>query len=197
MNPDVSVQSMSPILDEPAVRAAAFRITVPFYHEMGRLGLVDRSVELLDGVIVRKMSKSPLHMFVLQRLQRLLLAAASSGQLVRTEGPITVGSSEPEPDLAVVEGNESDFAERHPSSALLVVEVAIYSVDLDRRKAAIYASADVAEYWLVEPECARVTVHRLPAGGAYQSVTVLADRDSLACEAIPSLRVVVSELFRR
>lgn len=188
---------MSAILDEPAVRARALRITVPFYHELGRLGLVDKSVELLDGVIVEKMSKSPLYMFVLQRLQRILLAAAGFDRLVRTEGPVTLGTSEPEPDLSVVEGRDADFADHHPTSALLVVEVAVSSVEVDRRKASIYAEAMIPEYWLVEPERECVTVYRAPAQGGYADVSTLSASDTLTCSALPALRIPLSEIFRR
>lgn len=188
---------MSAILDEPAVRAAALRITVPFYHELGRLGLVDKTVELLDGVIVKKMSKSPLHSSVSRRLALLIAAALRPGQILLREDPITTSASEPEPDIAVVEGSEDDFVEHHPETALLAVEVAISSVEIDRRKATIYAEAGVVEYWLVEPERGCVTVYRSPDRGVYSETVSYSDSDRLVCSTIPDLQVSLSELFRR
>lgn len=163
---------MSEILDEPAVRRAVYPISVEFYQQLGELGVLDRNTELLDGVIVRKMSQSPLHSAVARRLYRMIAAALGNNQFVTREDPIITNHSAPEPDLAVIQGDEDEFVNRHPQTALLAVEIAVSSVELDRRKACIYAGAGIPEYWLVEPEAARVTVFREPQDGAYQSVEV-------------------------
>lgn len=186
---------MSSILDEPAVRRAVFPVSVEFYHELGRLGLLDKSVELLEGVIIRKTPKSPLHVFVVHRLQRFITAALKSGQLLLRNDPITTGRSEPEPDLAVVEGTEEDLYRQHPQTALLVVEAAVTSGALDRRKAAIYAGARVSEYWLVEPENRRVTVFREPAGDRFQQVSSATEPEAVTSIALSDLRVNLRELF--
>jgi Uma2 family endonuclease len=186
---------MSAILDEPAVRRAAFPVSVEFYHELGRLGMVDQSVELLDGVIVSKMSKSPLHAATLDRLDDLIRAALRPGLRLRHESPITADGSEPEPDLAVVEGSLRDLATHHPKTALLVVEVAVSSVEIDRRKAVIYARAGIPEYWLVEPEARRITVFRQPSTAGYGTERVFSADDLLTSEALPALSLKVGELF--
>lgn len=186
---------MSTILDEPAVRRAVFPVSVEFYHELGRLGFLDQSVELLDGVIVSKMSKSPLHVTTIDRLDDLVRAALRPGLRLRHESPITTGISEPEPDLSVIEGSPGDFTRHHPTTALLVIEVAISSVEIDRRKAAIYARAGVQEYWLVEPEARRITVFRQPAGDAYGLESVFTEEAALTSEALPALSFKVGELF--
>jgi Uma2 family endonuclease len=187
---------MSQILEEPAVRQAVYPISVEFYHQLGSLGLLDRNTELLDGVIVRKMSKSPLHSWVARELSRIIAAALRPGQLLIREDPITMDTSEPEPDIAVVEGDNEDYRQEHPRRALLVVEVAISSVELDRRKASIYAGAGIPEYWLVEPESARVTVFRRPQDGAYLSVEVREAGQTLDSVSLPGLKVELARLFR-
>lgn len=186
---------MSAILDEPAIRRAAFPVTVEFYHELGRLGMLDKSVELLDGVIVSKMSKSPLHVTTLELLDDLIRAALRPGLRLRHESPLTTDSSEPEPDLAVVEGSPRDFSKQHPTTALLVIEVAISSVEIDRRKAIIYARAGVGEYWLVEPEARQITIFRQPSADGYGFERVLAADAALTCEALPALSSKVGEVF--
>lgn len=188
---------MSAILEEPAVRRAVYPISVEFYHQLGRLGLLDRNTELLDGIIVKKISKSPLHSAVARRLFRIIAAALKEGQFVTREDPITMDASEPEPDLAVISGSEDDYVDEHPRQALLVVEVAVSSVELDHRKAAIYAAAGIPEYWLVEPEAARVTVFRRPETGQYQSVEALDSGQTLVSTALSGLTVNLAELFRR
>lgn len=186
---------MSAILDEPAVRRAVWPVSVEFYHELGRLGVLDRRVELLDGIIVTKMSKSPLHASVVRRLAKLIGATLGPGEELLREDPLTLETSEPEPDLAVVLGQESDFQTRHPSSAQLVVEVAVTSVEIDRRKAAIYGRAAVPEYWLVEPESRRITVFRNPTPLGYDSEQLLEAGDTLTSQVIPGLSFRVGDLL--
>lgn len=78
--------------------------------------------------------------------------------------------SEPEPDVAVVA--RGDYLDGHPRQAFLVVEVARTSADEDRRiKGALYASAGVPEYWLVNLAEHVVEVFREPAVGAYRQAT--------------------------
>ena len=52
---------------------------------------------------------------------------------------------------AVVRGERRDFREEHPTTATLVVEVAVSSVAWDRENASLYAEAGVEEYWMVLP----------------------------------------------
>ena len=59
---------------------------------------------------------------------------------------------DPEPDIAIVEGEHGDrrYDDAHPKTALLVVEVAGTSLRKDRkRKASLYASAKIEDYWVV------------------------------------------------
>ena len=49
---------------------------------------------------------------------------AGSGRHVRTQMPLAAGAdSEPEPDVAVVDGSDFDYLDAHPATARLVVEV--------------------------------------------------------------------------
>jgi hypothetical protein len=67
---------------------------------------------------------------------------------------------------------------RHPASALLVIEVAVTSLAIDLgRKAALYAAADVPEYWVVDvpgKRCTSLAVRaRLPGqnfAGAHERI---------------------------
>ena len=78
-------------------------------------------------------------------------------------------------------GTFEDFANSHPTSALLVVEVADTTLDYDRgRKASLYASAGIADYWIVNLRdkhlevCRRPVRDRLqPFGFRYDQITVL------------------------
>lgn len=78
-------------------------------------------------------------------------------------------NDEPEPDLAVVSGAPRDYAEDHPSTAVLVVEVAETSLAFDRGvKKALYAEFGIPEYWIVDVIERVVEIHRSPQGAEYR-----------------------------
>lgn len=68
---------------------------------------------------------------------------------------------------------DEDYGHVHPSTALLVVEVARTGLDADLQvKPALYAAAGVAGYRVVDPGERVVHVHRQPGAGGYADVTV-------------------------
>jgi Uma2 family endonuclease len=186
---------VNPLLDQPAIRARVHRVTVEEYHRMGELGMLDESHELLRGYIVKKMPKSPLHVRILQKLLMLLIRSVPSGMFVRPEQPLTFGDSEPEPDLSVVRGGPDDWAEHHPATAELVVEISVSTIEADVEKADIYAEAGVPEYWLVRPEAAELDVYRMPSNGRYAEKVTLRGGDTLRCGSIAGVEVKLGELF--
>ena len=163
--------TMSSILDNPAVSGSVLRLKVNQYHELSESGIIPERTELLSGIMVEKCGKSPLHTWTVQFLTEWLQESTTTAESVRVEQPLTFSDSEPEPDLAVVRGTRDDFMLAHPQTAELVIEVAISTEQVDREKAAIYATAGVSEYWLILPTKRTVVVHRHPTDGQYSSVT--------------------------
>jgi Uma2 family endonuclease len=72
--------------------------------------------------------------------------------------------SEPEPDLSVVVGDERTYlGTGHPTTALLVVEISLTSLEFDHRtKGSLYASAGIKDYWIVNLQGRCVEVYRSP-----------------------------------
>jgi Uma2 family endonuclease len=186
---------MTALLDLPDVRERVHRVSVANYHRLGELGLISEDVELLRGIIVDKMSKSPLHEFISERLLDLLRAMVPDAFRVRQERPLSLGDSVPEPDISIVRGKPSDWVNAHPSSALLVVEIAIASVPLDRNKAEIYAQAGIPEYWLIRAQERQVDIYRKPVEGSYEVKFTLGMADILACASIPEIQLKVVDIF--
>jgi Uma2 family endonuclease len=118
--------------------------------------------------VIEKTSKSPLHRTVASLLYKLLLNQLPTDLSVWKEEPLTLADSEPEPDISVTRGRESDFAAAHAATAELVVEIAASSVALDRENASLYAEARVKEYWIVLAPQRQVEVYRLPERGHYR-----------------------------
>lgn len=185
------------LLELPSVRRQISPLSVEEYHRMGELNENGRRTELIRGVVIEKIPRSPLHARLVRRLFRSIQAAAGSGLFVLKEDPLTLVDSEPEPDVAVVAGVEDDFDNFHPTTALLVVEVAITTIEIDREKAALYAEANVPEYWIVIPERGLVEVYTSPRAGLYTERRILttADGGTLVSAALPALRVDLGSLF--
>jgi len=166
------------ILENAEIRQRVAPVTIERYHRMIELGLFDQwPVELVNGVIVEKMSKSEMHLFLVQFLFRALTNFCPEDRfLVRKEDPLTIGDSEPEPDISVVLGTLNDFRHKKPTTAQFVIEVAISSLALDRAKAAEYGKAGVPEVWIVVPEEHRTEVYRRSTNGeSTEVITVPAD----------------------
>ena len=170
---------------------ALTRISVEDFHRISELGIYDKRAELIRGVVFEKPPMSPLHFTASKRLHERLLP----GVTVRHEGSLTLRDSEPLPDLAIVAGSDADFSHCHPTTAELIIEVAVSSVIKDREMAAIYAEAGVKEYWIVLPEERRLEAHRRCEGGVYRERQIYAGEEEIACTALPAVRVSLSALF--
>jgi len=186
---------MSAILEIPEVRQRVSLLSVEEYHRLDEYNERGRRTELIRGIVIEKMSKSPLHRIIASLLYRRLLAQLPEGFSVWKEEPLTFLDSEPEPDISVTRGDERTYALAHPTSAELVVEVAVSSAALDRENATLYAEAGIKEYWSVLASERRVEVYRRPEQGRYQEKRVVVPDDVLDCEAIPGVRIGVAELF--
>jgi Uma2 family endonuclease len=134
--------------------APLWRMSVDRYHEMIEAGVLgpDDRVELLEGLLVDKMTIDPPHR-IATRLTRLALeSAVPEGWYVEEQKPLTFADSEPEPDVAVIRGDTRQYRDRHPGPAdvMLVVEVSDASLRRDRKvKKRIYARAGIPLYWIV------------------------------------------------
>jgi Uma2 family endonuclease len=165
------------ILKEPRTKGSLFdfrhRITVEEYHRMIEAGTFgpELQVELLEGVIVDKMTKKPPHVLATDLLDELLhqLLPRGSGYCISMGNPVTIEDrdGEPEPDVTVLRGNLRDYADRRrtPADAALIIEVADTSYDYDRfDKWVTYAAAGVPVYWILDLNRRRLEVHTEPAG---------------------------------
>lgn len=179
----------------PEVRQRVSPLSVKDYHRLSEFNENGRRTELIRGIVIEKMSKSPVHSTIVALLYRLLIARVPKGCSVRQEQPLTFKDSEPEPDIAVVRGAERDFRNSHPDTAELVIEVALANPALDRENASLYAEAGVKEYWILLGKEQQVEVYRLPENGRYQERFVAGVSDTLECRHLKEVRLRVSDLL--
>lgn len=175
-------------------------ITVAEYHQMIQVGALheDEHIELIEGVIVEMPPHGPPHATAVERLTRLFVRAVGDDWIVRPQLPITLDTSEPEPDLALVAAKDTPHG-AHPRTASLVIEVADSSVDSDREvKAPLYARAGIIEYWIVDVRANAILVHRdpEPSEDRYATLFTIGREGSVSPLALPTLVVRVADVLR-
>jgi len=176
-------------------------MTVERYFALVDEGLLepDDRVELLEGVVVAMSPRNPQHDTVVSLVLRALLEAIGSRAAVRCQCSIILGRySAPEPDVAVVAGQERDYMTAHPRNAILVVEVADTSLAQDRlTKGALYAAAGIPEYWIVNLRTDWVEVLRDPEpdAGHFRERTVRGHGERLTLVALPDVQVAADDFL--
>lgn len=173
---------MVELLEKPATRARVGKISVKGYHSLYEQGYIDEKNELIRGVIIQKMPKSPQHVFAVTYILEALREIFGPDFFLRSENPLTLKDSEPEPDIAVVEGRDIDFAAKHPSTARLVVEVSKTTYDLDFDKGLLYAEANIEAYWLVNLDKGETEVFSNPQNGRYTKHQIFTKGSSISLE---------------
>jgi Uma2 family endonuclease len=115
-------------------------------------------------------------------LASVLVQAFDAGYIIRQQAPFATDAfGEPQPDIAVVPGTIRDYRHTHPTSAVLIVEVAESSLRYDRlTKGSLYAAVGVPEYWIVNLIQQHVEVYQRPIadtssahGSRYADCTVI------------------------
>ncbi|MDR3635368.1 MAG: Uma2 family endonuclease [Isosphaeraceae bacterium] len=145
------------------------RLSVEAYHRLVRDGALneDDRVELLDGLLVAKRPTNPSHRIATRKARVALERILPAGWYADEQKSITLTASEPEPDVAVVRGDTSDYQDRHPGprDVGLVVEVSDTTLAQDQGfKKRLYAAAGIPCYWVVNIPARRLEVYADPTG---------------------------------
>jgi Uma2 family endonuclease len=145
-----------------------YRLSVEEYERIGEL-LDDPRVELIDGLLVAKMTQKPPHVVACELTREAIAIATPSGWHLREAKPVRLAKSEPEPDFSLVRGKARDYVDRHPGPAdiALVVEVADSSLAKDRRRTRSYGPAGIPVYWIVNLVDRRIEVYSHPVPDGY------------------------------
>jgi Uma2 family endonuclease len=161
-------------------------------------------VELLGGDLVVSEPQTSAHYTAIGLVDSALRAALGREWLIRSQGPLALDDeSEPEPDVALVPGGWRDYRHEHPARPVLVVEVALSSLRLDREhKGSLYARAGLGDYWILNLVDRVLEVYHEPVadtaapfGWRYASIDRLEADASVTPLAAPSARILVSDLM--
>src|SRR5262245_7857792 len=134
------------------------------YHQMHDLGFfMDQYVELIDGEIVDMPTPGHPHCVSTDLAHEAMKSIFGPGHWVRAQMPLNLSqSSEPMPEVAVVAGAVRTHTAT-PTSALIVIEVSDTTLAEDRgRKASLYASGGILDYWIINLVDLQLEVHRNP-----------------------------------
>lgn len=142
------------------------RLDLDAYNQIVASGALEgQRVELLEGLFVEMSPQSRDHAAVIETLTGHF---ANADARLRVQLPLeVVPDSEPEPDIALV-APHSPRGE-HPRTALLVIEVAVSSQQIDREvKGRLYALAGIPTYWLIDVPVRAVEVYSDPHADGYR-----------------------------
>jgi Uma2 family endonuclease len=170
--------------------------------EAGILTSADR-VELIEGIIVRKMTQYPPHAVAIDYTLDALRPLLPAGWRLREQKPIKLNDSEPEPDLVIVRGPLQCYETRHPGprDIAVIIEVADTSLENDRQaKGRTYARARIPVYWIINLSERQVELYSEPKSGRSPSYRRRAAYEAgakvpLRIEGIDVGEVLVSELL--
>lgn len=172
--------------------------------EFARLEDGGQNYELINGELIKKMGMNGPHANTILLLQTALLQVFGIGYMVRMQLPLVVSNiSQPEPDAAITQGTPRDNPNDNPTSALLAVEVSDSTLATDLgAKVALYAQAEIPEYWVLDINARLLHVHRkpiasasLPNGFGYQTILLLTETDSVSPIASPNSLISIADLL--
>lgn len=186
----------------PPVPPRLFRFTREQYYEMGRRGYFDgKRVELIYGEIVEMSPINWPHVVGCRKAAELMERVFAGVAWVGRADSVNLTHSDPQPDVAVFPGKFEDYTD-HPTTAILIVEVADTTLAYDTTKAELYATAGVPEYWVLDVAGRQLHVFRspapLPAGlgaTAYQTHLTLSPTDTVSPLAVPNAAILVGDLL--
>jgi Uma2 family endonuclease len=175
------------------------------YNRMAEAGLFDgKRVELIEGRIFEMPPMKSLHATSLTLSEQVLSRAFGDQYFLRIQMPLSIGdASEPEPDIAVVAGRARDYRDEHPKTAVLVVEIADFSLTHDRtEKAVLYARSGIRDYWIVNLQDRWLEVYRDPAvdpasllGFTYSTRSILKESEVVSPLAAPDAKIAVEDFL--
>lgn len=184
------------------------RWSVAEFHRLFEAEILpsEARVELVRGEIFEMSPMKPRHATGMRKIARALQRVFGEGFVVSAQLPLELDAeTELHPDFSICAGELDDYADHHPTSALLVIEVSDSTLRFDRtQKAALYAAAGIPEYWIVDLKHRRVEVRREPiaseaAGGAhdYRVTTIHLSGQSLTPLSNPEFTIAVDALLPR
>jgi len=184
---------------QTATAITRHRFTVAEYQRMGEVGILteDDRVELIEGEIFQMSPIGPRHVACVIALTELLSHRVGRDAVVSAQNPVQMhGDTMPQPDLTVL--RRRSYVSSLPTLAdiVLVIEVSDSTLAYDRgTKLPLYATAGIAETWIIDLAAETVERHTEPRDGLYRVVTYAKPGESLASTTFPALDIPVADIL--
>lgn len=167
-------------------------------YQLMEIGVLpEGKFELIHGDILLKMGHNPPHVLVCMKTLSAL-AAIFGFEYMQSQAPLAINAqNDPEPDTAVLPRPLADYTQTPTAGeARLIVEVSDSTLRWDlTTKAALYAGAGAAEYWVVDINARTLHIFREPTADGYAAETVLTPEDTASPLARPEAVVRVADLL--
>lgn len=176
-------------------------ISVEEYDRMIEHGILttEDKVELLNGVIIKKMPKGTKHALLNDVFADLLKETLGGKVYVRSQNPIVLDDfSEPEPDIVLAKPPREIYFEKHPTAQdiLLIIEISDSTLGRDRfAKGLAYAKAGIQQYLVFNVEDETIEDYRQPSADGYQSKQTYRSGDAFNLVTFPEIEIEVKNLL--
>ena len=177
------------------------------YYRMLDLGLFEaKRVELIEGQVIEMSAMKSHHAIAVRLVAEALRRVFTDGYFISVQCPLNLtfmAGNDPEPDVAVIDGDIRDYTEAHPQNAELVVEISETTLRFDRqKKGSLYARAGIGEYWILNLKKRQLEVYRHTAldaaaavGHSYKNKLILKAGDTVSPLARPDAIIKVDDLL--
>lgn len=183
---------------EAPAETPTVRLDRQTYYALAERGFFQgHRVMLIEGELIEMPPMGQAHIWILSVLNEWLVKNFSDQFQVRIQMPLNVGpNSDPEPDASIIP-KPARMPDDHPNTSRLVIEVSDSTLRSDRRKAKLYASAGVEEYWIVNIPDECVEVHRQPVVDQkrFADTFVVPKNGEVATIARPQVSLKLAALF--
>lgn len=193
--------TLTPPPVRPSIRT---RFSVAEFHQLRALPeFAANRPFLLNGVIWEQGPMDAPHGNGVERTDAVIRAAFGSGWRFRIQLPLVLNQeSDPMPDIAVIAGTLVGTP-GHPNTAALVIEVSDTTLNADlTKKAESYATAGIADYWVLDVVSRELHVLRDPGplhaglgSIAYRQHATLGPNDSVTPLAAPGATIRVADML--
>lgn len=183
------------------IRVTRHHFTVDDYTLMRQAGILteDDRVELLDGEIYVMSPIGPLHVGVVNKLNRLLTGAVGKNGIISIQNPIRLSdSSEPQPDIAILSPRDDFYSSAlaTPDDVFLIIEIADSSLEYDRdEKLPRYARAGISEVWIIDVQKRVVEQYTQPLQDEYTQLHKVLLGNSITAMTLPVVQINTLDLF--
>jgi len=191
---------MTQLLEHPVKRQPKRWTTQEYLAAVDRGIFAGQRIYLYRGELIQMSAMGTLHVRGTSNVNVWLVRTFDPQYAIRCQSPFEIPV--PTPEFAVVT-HEQQARFPQANQAVLVIEVADSSVELDQEMAFDYAAAGVPEYWLVNVRDRNVEIFREPmpwrgsvTGHHYAWHQVFQETESISSLARPDVSVAVATFVK-